>query len=858
MRNINVGEHIGGSRRDYRRGSVALTKEEIARMSPDEAALYVRKANIWPPVSWQKLKDAGMTPQCEAFIKLIRDTIAGEPPARFGSGGRPILDAEAAVSYAESVGLLRDALSAPGLRTTEDVCRALSEPITRITGGHLEAKRGGGASYVLGDYAEKLGALGKRFQTLGFEIYRSLIEATLDAVDKAGGRADIPLQPVRMTEKLRTEIEKRCFGAREGDESVTEEAWSLILRPKRRKSAEEAGAAAQALADKFEVVGARRDPARNVTPEELMKEFGLRGVQFGRSLPDRERQAHVNLAYDAFDQLAAALGIPRKAIGFDGRLGLAFGSRGRGRAFAHFETITNVINLTRNRGGGSLAHEWMHAYDYMSDTHQGLVSSRMEGTLVNSGCTADDLVWWGREQTQSALRTLAGIAEKTDDDGPLEETPLFKELQAGAEKTLGMLRPLAEGFVKTNRIAELPDAFKAAEDFAADAVLPAVNIVVRWEAESKDCLQPLRQIVNRGWQALSRGLWHTAAAEALVKAGIVQKPVQPGCDTEFYRRAQAADGGSGYLVKTTELFARAGSAFVWDRLQAKGMMNDYLVSSWDSPDENKGIANNVPYGWERRRISAAFEQSFSDFRERMKHLECEPIVESARRPERTARAEAPEQEFQPLKSEESKISTVENPAVQEAPQTEPQKPQESVADVLGRIRAGAAEDVRQGIEGGLGGLGGLFSAPLIVGAKPSEVHPGKLLLMLFDDSDLNFGGRVEYQLVEAAKFGESVEGARLAVPGPTVSLRSILDGSERLVDPSDVERTEILSSASLQRTLEDARSRGFAATLNEEDVMAVCKALASRYGEIAANRERQRKAEKEERRRGRPKRGRRR
>jgi len=39
------------------------------------------------------------------------------------------------------------------------------------------------------------------------------------------------------------------------------------------------------------------------------------------------------------------------------------GSRGSGNASAHFEPGAVVINLTKTKGAGTLAHEWFHALD---------------------------------------------------------------------------------------------------------------------------------------------------------------------------------------------------------------------------------------------------------------------------------------------------------------------------------------------------------------------------------------------------------------------------------------------------------------------------------------------------------------
>lgn len=106
---------------------------------------------------------------------------------------------------------------------------------------------------------------------------------------------------------------------------------------------------------------------RDVTPEQFTNEFGFRGVEFGNWVGQgknaKERQGMLNQAYDALMDLAAITNIPPKAISLNGSMGLAFGSRGSGSHSAHFEPGNLVINLTKTKGAGTLAHEWFHALD---------------------------------------------------------------------------------------------------------------------------------------------------------------------------------------------------------------------------------------------------------------------------------------------------------------------------------------------------------------------------------------------------------------------------------------------------------------------------------------------------------------
>lgn len=58
--------------------------------------------------------------------------------------------------------------------------------------------------------------------------------------------------------------------------------------------------------------------------------------------------------------LSDILEIEPKDISLDNSLSISFGARGYGKAKAHYELDSRVINLTRIKGAGSLGHEWFH------------------------------------------------------------------------------------------------------------------------------------------------------------------------------------------------------------------------------------------------------------------------------------------------------------------------------------------------------------------------------------------------------------------------------------------------------------------------------------------------------------------
>ncbi len=121
-----------------------------------------------------------------------------------------------------------------------------------------------------------------------------------------------------------------------------------------------------------ERVAATLEPEQNVTPEKFSDAFGFRGVQFGNYVEGPRRQSDLNRAYDSLMDMADVLKIPPKALSLNGRLGLAFGARGKGgknAAAAHYEPDQVAINLTKGNGAGSLAHEWFHALDNYFGQH---------------------------------------------------------------------------------------------------------------------------------------------------------------------------------------------------------------------------------------------------------------------------------------------------------------------------------------------------------------------------------------------------------------------------------------------------------------------------------------------------------
>lgn len=169
----------------------------------------------------------------------------------------------------------------------------------------------------------------------------------------------------------------RRFSIRKGGESVKVKdiTWDHLLPKKAKPQA----ASARKVADPDIRTGEDYRKGKTLDSEDFIKTFGFSGVEFGNWTNQSEREAHINLSYDSMLDFSKILECEPMALSLGGRLGLCFGSRGRGGknpASAHYEPTNMAINLTRRSGAGSLAHEYFHAIA----GHYGEVESGIKGS----------------------------------------------------------------------------------------------------------------------------------------------------------------------------------------------------------------------------------------------------------------------------------------------------------------------------------------------------------------------------------------------------------------------------------------------------------------------------------------------
>ena len=99
---------------------------------------------------------------------------------------------------------------------------------------------------------------------------------------------------------------------------------------------------------------------------ELFEFFGFSGITFGSTTALNARTAFVNSVYDTFRDIENVLHIDTKSL-FSDRFALSYGASGRPPELAHYyydkDSGTHTVNITYEKGYGSLGHELIHCID---------------------------------------------------------------------------------------------------------------------------------------------------------------------------------------------------------------------------------------------------------------------------------------------------------------------------------------------------------------------------------------------------------------------------------------------------------------------------------------------------------------
>lgn len=354
----------------------------------------------------------------------------------------------------------------------------------------------------------------------------------------------------------------------------------------------------------------------NITEDDLCKLVPFRGIQYGNWATQAERQEMLNMAYDAMSDLALALGVSPQYLAIpvpEGQetktLGLALGARGRGgNAAAHYEPSVHVINLTKTKGGGSLAHEWMHAYDHKLATDTGgraSFASDIAGNKVydfvrrlrnrdNRNSDGEDVVKMSRRDLMLATLLTPDMEKKLAQASGGNEfwkkfgPAMIETIVDWTESPAPVLAYACSGRSLKGEVIERNMESGLISHGVPELAAKSISTVFATGTPSSEWIK-LHKRIDRS-NSLNRG-----ASAYLIGAQILN-----------------GNKAEGYWTNPTELFARAGSAIVFDRLrEIHGVVNGFLdeSSNPDRFDPKMHKASPNPAGTERKWFRGAFEET---------------------------------------------------------------------------------------------------------------------------------------------------------------------------------------------------------------------------------------------------------
>jgi hypothetical protein len=377
---------------------------------------------------------------------------------------------------------------------------------------------------------------------------------------------------------------------------ISDWSWAEKETAERKKTSTKESQRFQLIvADKFERVGGRTIMVDSTSA--LKDQFGLREVQSGNWVLRDVNSAkfHTEQTAGAFSDLADIMGVPDNMVSMNGKLAMAFGSRGKGNAGfggaarAHYEPVQRVINLTKMNGGGALGHEWFHALDNL-----------LSEAMTNEPSSSENYITEGANLPDSALKNAVSELKSALTTGIFRLPVKF----AYTDKDYRTAKYNFDREIRNPN--SIQGRIKSAGN-ASDAVIAVVNVY------GDDALYKKRSN-GYDWAKLAAAYYdnNPAGGSVVVNAG---RPT-----SSFERESVRLDGGVSekYWSQPKEMAARAFQSFLEDKLESLGRRNDYLSSMADNKYYKNGLFGPVypfPEGEERTIINAAFDKLIAAMRE---------------------------------------------------------------------------------------------------------------------------------------------------------------------------------------------------------------------------------------------------
>lgn len=602
-KHVDVGEKIGGARKDYAKRAMAL--DDVLAMNDLEIKLHVNKQNVWPPLNYAAMKEAGVEPKVAMTLKLFKDSI-NTAPVKYS----PLSDRECADNFVTAVGRMRDFFE--GVKTEAEFRSAAVAAVEYLSQGEERLIYGGSLWHQVGRDTSKF-------------LQRDFFYAAEKKIQKATRSWNAATQRIEYAEP-----------------------WTALVKPAKTATEEEAAERKRRTEidkelhvphlEHLQRNGEDWRDGRDVTADELLERFGFRAIEYGEWLPQKERQAVINTAFDSFADLAQALNLRPQDLSMGGKLAVAFGARGtggRGAALAHYEPGRTVINLTRLKGGGSLAHEMGHFLDHQiaALSGGGTYASEMTSPPLDSMRVLATRLSW-RNATVEELTELASrnaARSKSNAESWLGSVPVEQRPEALAD--LGHAMDSMRMEITRRVEALLPDtlANNPYRGVLGEAGVISFSVLHSLADEVRDEMSTKwrGKLGKDGFKHMRDNCWHMGKAlglgstlQAYAERGLPVPEVLLGQSSlrkqsVFSRDAEKLDNlrSAPYWNTTRELFARAFAAYVQDKIEELGGRSDYLVHGAGDGRKVADIeASPNPSGEDREALRACFDNLLDEYR----------------------------------------------------------------------------------------------------------------------------------------------------------------------------------------------------------------------------------------------------
>lgn len=372
------------------------------------------------------------------------------------------------------------------------------------------------------------------------------------------------------------------------------------------------------------------------TGENILNDFNFRGGEFGNWVTQKERQEFLNYAQDAFIDLATALGIESKDLGQNRQMAIAFGARGKGlsAAVAHFEPMKKVINMTRLKGAGSLAHEYGHSIDNWLSRLGGYDENGMVTTNYRNPNLSENMKKAINDVRESLQYSISKDTTEILRKNEIFEKNRIKSLQEHMNYLDKIFDDKATKYQYNRRTKQREQQTIITTEKQKKEYKKIKNILLegklKGEVERKinpstlktDTVYPkeIETIRSMFKEIMGRKI-DEDMLYWLNRYGRPSKQLtEIKSQSAFYKSALELDKMMGrktmYFAKIEEMWARAFESYIYDKLKAKGITNTYLVHSVNNSDY--ALFNPYPAGEERQNINKAFDNLFKVMKEENK------------------------------------------------------------------------------------------------------------------------------------------------------------------------------------------------------------------------------------------------